>query len=60
MPGEVSLAHNGVRGLEARPSRRRHVLLAASSTAAQFLLEDTTAVLISCARSVRTRSIDAS
>jgi hypothetical protein len=60
VPGEVSLAHNRVRGLEARPACRRHVLSAASSTAAQFLLEDTTAVLISCARSVRTSSIDAS
>jgi predicted ATPase with chaperone activity len=60
MPGEVSLAHHGVRFLEARVACRRHVLSAASSTAAQFLLEDTTAVLISCARSVRTGSIDAS
>ena len=33
---------------------------AASSTAAQLLLEDTTAVLISCARSVRTSAIAAS
>jgi magnesium chelatase family protein len=43
-PGEVSLAHHGVLFLEARPARRRHVLSAASSTAAQFLLEDTTVV----------------
>jgi magnesium chelatase family protein len=60
MPGEVSLAHHGVLVLEARPTCRRHVLWAAPSTAARFLLEDTTAVLISCARSVRTGSIDAS
>ena len=33
---------------------------AASSTAAQLLLEDTTAVLISCARSLRTSAIDGS
>ena len=33
---------------------------AASSTAAQLLLEDTTAVLMSCARSVRTSAIDGS
>jgi magnesium chelatase family protein len=26
LPGEVSLAHNGVRFLEARPEVRRHVL----------------------------------
>jgi magnesium chelatase family protein len=60
MPGEVSLTPHGVRCLDARPACRRQVLSAASSTAAQFLLEDTTAVLISCSRSVRTGSIDAS
>jgi magnesium chelatase family protein len=60
LPGGVSLAHRWVLVLEAPAACRRHVLSAASSTAAQFLLEDTTAVLISCARSVRTGSIDAS
>ncbi len=45
------------------PSTRasnRCAMPAASSTVAQFMLEDTTAVLISCARSVRTSSIAAS
>jgi magnesium chelatase family protein len=50
MPGEVSLAHNCVLFLEARAACRRHVLSAASSTTAQFLLEDTTAPTPCCSR----------